>query len=102
MTAFLQLLYLLTPSPVISYASAIRTIFFDSFLECDRASCIMENFCTNSVKHTDGNDSIYNLLKQRCMNDSWRFQMLIKDGTTDACEFSIVPMNGVEVESCGL
>ena len=36
------------------------------------------------------------------MNDSWRFQMLIKDGTTDACEFSIVPMNGVEVESCGL
>ena len=85
-----------------NYAKSIKTIFKESFSQanCNKSSCILDKFCEDLVNLTEGDDFTRQLLKSRCLNDSWRFQGLIKDGSVEYCEYDIVPMNGLDVSSC--
>ena len=80
------------------YAEKVKNAFYESFLDCDKGSCIVGKFCYNLVRIFDGTDALFDQLEERCLTEGWRFQGFINDGSTKYCEFSIVPMS---FEGCG-
>merc|ERR1719220_294253 len=47
----------------------------------------------------DGTDELFEQLEVRCMNEEWRFSQFINDGDLAAFEFTIIPNNGMLVNS---
>jgi Notch-like protein len=80
------------------YAAEVKTAFGDAFNDCEAASCVIDAFCNDLVKvdSMSGTDNLYGQLYRRCQNEAWRFQSFIHDGSTDHCQFTIVPATAME------
>jgi len=85
-------------------ASKVKGHFMDAFGDCEEASCMAEYFCENYFDGSYGSgtysESTSKQLKKICIEEGWRFQDLIQNGSLDGvCEFSIVKMPYTDTNS---
>ena len=95
-----------------NYAKYLKNAWFDSFLECDSASCAIENFCNSLVRlpssknndnsldwktASDWNLSTINGAAIACNRESWRFAQFMLQGNLDEqMIFDFVPFHSQE------
>jgi len=82
-------------------ASATKSAWTDSFVDCEEASCVTDKFCyakTLMIPGCDDNSDLFDQVYHRCKNEAWRFNDFIMDGDMSHFTFSIVPMSSASCE----